>query len=503
MDNANFYALIASNFPGDKDAACLIGPEGAQLLAYSELDRRSAEFAGLLAELGLGCGDRVLVQVEKSPEAILLYLACLRLGIIYVPLNTAYTASEVDFFLTDAEPGLLVCRPDDEAEFTQGSSVVVLSLGSDGSGTLMTRASGAQPETRVAMMKESDVADILYTSGTTGRPKGAMLTHGNLASNVHALTDAWGWRRDDVLLHALPIYHAHGLFVGVHLSLFNGTAMIFLPKFTADDVIACLPKATVFMGVPTFYTRLLGSDDFTREACANMRLFISGSAPLLEDTFDEFEARTGLTILERYGMTEALMITSNPLDDKRVAGSVGKPLADICVRVVDEDGEPVPAGEVGQLEISGPNVFQGYWRQTEKTAQEFTDDGFFRTGDLARLSEFGHVSLAGRSKDLIISGGLNIYPKEVENAIDQHDSIAESAVIGIPHADFGEAVVAVVVLDATSEFDEQDLAGFLATRLANFKRPKQYVTVNELPRNALGKVQKNLLREQYANCLAT
>lgn len=502
MGNANFYALSAKNFPRDENAPCLIDGNGANLLTYPALDQNSAQLAGLLKNLGLKRGDRLIAQVEKSPGAILLYLACLRRGIIFIPLNTAYTAAEVNIFLDDAEPKVLVCRSSDAAELTASSTTRVLTLDGDGSGSLFERASDARPESEVLNTREDEVAAILYTSGTTGRSKGAMLTHGNLATNSQALTQTWGWRREDFLLHALPIFHAHGLFVGVHLALFNGSTMIFLPKFSADEVIANLPNATVFMGVPTFYTRLLANSTFNRSTCANMRLFISGSAPLLEETFAEFAARTGQTILERYGMTEALMITSNPLNDARIAGSVGYALPGVRLRIVDDEGAVAAADEVGNLQISGPNVFKGYWRQPKKTAEEFTDDGYFKTGDLATVSSTGRVTLVGRSKDLIISGGLNIYPKEVENALDQHERVIESAVIGIPHADFGEAVVAVVVLTAGAEFDVTELAEFVKPMLANFKRPKSYVAVDELPRNAMGKVQKNELREKYSNRLA-
>lgn len=499
MVNANLYALFASNFPSEYSAPCLIAGDGTPLLTYEQVDQRSAELAGLLTSLGLSRGDRAVVQADKSPHALLLYLACLRRGVIFIPLNTAYTGREVEAFLQDSDPSLLVCRPGGEADLSTAPATHVMTLAADGSGSLMERAAVVDAEPDVAVMSEDDAAAILYTSGTTGRSKGAMLTHRNLSSNALALTETWGWRRDDVLLHALPIYHAHGLFVGVHLSLLNGTAMIFLPRFTAEEVITNLSAATVFMGVPTFYTRLLACKDFNREACVSMRLFISGSAPLLGETFREFEARTGLKILERYGMTEALMITSNPLNGERLAGSVGYPLPGVRIRVVDDDGAPVPAGQVGELQITGPNVFKGYWRQPDKTAAEFTRAGYFRTGDLAMLSASGRVTLVGRNKDLIISGGLNVYPKEVENAIELHESVIESAVIGIPHPDFGEAVLAVIVPAGATDFDEEDLDIFLRDHLAGFKQPKKYVTARELPRNTMGKVQKNLLREQYAN----
>ncbi|MCW8837006.1 MAG: malonyl-CoA synthase [Rhodospirillales bacterium] len=501
--NANLYALFQSRFPTDISAP-FIEMEDGRRISYGDMDEGSARLAGLLGELGVGRGDRVAVQVEKSPEAVLLYLACLRAGAVYLPLNTAYTSDEVGYFLGDAEPSLLVCAPSDKERLhpvAEAAGVAqVRTLGGDGRGSLTAEMAKAEPDHSVAEMAGDDLAAILYTSGTTGRSKGAMLTHDNLSSNGLALHRIWGWRPGDVLLHALPIFHVHGLFVAIHCAMLNGSPMLFLPKFDAGAVMRLLPKATVLMGVPTFYVRLVDQPALTKEYCKRMRLFISGSAPLLEETFTAFESRTGHRILERYGMTEAGMITSNPLDGDRLPGTVGHALPDVSVRVADENGKPVAAGEIGVLEITGPNVFKGYWRMPEKTAEEFRADGWFITGDMARMDTDGRVAIVGRAKDLIISGGFNVYPKEVELAVDDVPGIGESAVIGVSHPDFGEAVVAVATREGgASDIDEEAVIAHLRDRLARFKQPKKVVFVDELPRNTMGKVQKNVLREEYAN----
>jgi malonyl-CoA/methylmalonyl-CoA synthetase len=492
--NENLFARLASGFPEDRGRSFLETADGTAV-SFAELLERAGRIAALLRASGVEPGDRVAVQVEKSVAGICLYLAVLQAGAVYVPLNTAYTAAELGPFLGDAEPKAVVCDP--AAQAAVGSLVAgsswLFTLGAAGDGTLVAQAAGLPSEREVVPRKGGDLAAILYTSGTTGRSKGAMLTNDNLWSNVATLHAAWGFRPDDVLIHALPLYHTHGLFVALNLMLMNGGRMIFLPKFEAERVIRLLPRATVLMGVPTFYTRLLASPNLTREAAARMRLFVSGSAPLLASTHQEFEARTGHRILERYGMTETGMNASNPLDGERRAGTVGPALPGVSLRVTGPEGAELPAGEVGMLEVKGPNVFAGYWRMPERTAEEMRD-GWFVTGDIAKIDADGYVTIVGRAKDLIITGGLNVYPKEVEQAIDALPGVTESAVIGVPHPDFGEAVVAVL----TASADPGDVAAALGDRLAAFKLPKHVALVEELPRNAMGKVQKNLLRERFA-----
>ena len=493
--NHNLYALFEARFRAWRDAPCLRLP-GREDWRYSDLEERVAKAAGALAALGVGPGDRVVAQTEKTPEALALYLGCLKVGAVYVPLNTAYTATEMRYFLSDAEPALLVCDPSDKV----GTAVPTETLDARGGGSFAERMAAAQAAKSTASRAADDIAAIVYTSGTTGRPKGAMLTHRNLASNARTLCDAWGWRSDDVLLHALPIFHVHGLFVALHCVFLGGGSMIFLPRFDADAVIEHLPRSTVMMGVPTFYTRLLGHNEFTRDNCAGMRLFISGSAPLATQTFADFETRTGHRILERYGMSETLMSTSNPLAGERTGGTVGFALPGVEARIADAGGAQ-QQGEVGEIEVRGPNVFRGYWRMPDKTAEEFTDDGFFRTGDLGSMDGESRISIVGRAKDLIISGGYNVYPKEVETLIDAMPEVSESAVIGVPHPDFGEGVVAVVVpRDGPVGTALVDAA--LKNRLARFKQPKRVICVDDLPRNVMGKVRKNTLRERYADLFA-
>ena len=497
----NLYALIAAQFPADP-AAVFLDVEGGAPVLYREIDGRAARIATALAAHGAMAGDRVVAQVDKSPDAVMLYLACLRAGLVFVPVNTAYTAQEVAYFLSDAEAAVFVCRDSDretaEALARKTGVGAVVTLG-DGSGSLLDAAGTAPAAADVAARSADDLAAILYTSGTTGRPKGAMLTHGNLASNALVLRDYWGFTGGDVLLHALPIYHVHGLFVALHCALLSGARVIFQNGFAAESAIARLPDATVMMGVPTYYTRLLDTPEFTAEAARNVRLFISGSAPLLEETFAAFEARTGKRILERYGMTEVGMACSNPLEGERVAGTVGFALPGVSVRIADEAGREVPRGGVGVLEMTGPNVFSGYWRLPDRTAEEFRPDGFFVSGDMATMDETGRVSIVGRAKDLIISGGLNVYPKEVEQCLDALPGVRESAVFGIAHPDFGEGVTGAVVPDGSAELDPEALLAGLADTLARFKQPKRLFIVDELPRNAMGKVQKNALRDRYTN----
>lgn len=503
-NNANLYALFAANFPTDLSSCC-IETEDRRYFSWSDVERASAKLANLLTSLNLQVGARVAVQVEKSAEALILYLATIRAGYVYLPLNTAYRDAEVDYFIRDAQPEVVICSPQQfgwvsQLAFKAGSRhVFTLDAPAEGnnSGSLLQRALSQSDQFETAQSLPHDLAAILYTSGTTGRSKGAMLTHANLASNAKVLKQAWGWNKDDVLLHALPLFHVHGLFVASHGALLNGTKMIFLPKFNARQVIHYLPRTTVFMGVPTYYVRLLQESGFTQDICKNMRLFISGSAPLLLDTFAEFSQRLHHTILERYGMSETTMLTSNPYVGQRLGGTVGKPLAGVDVRVVTANMAMCGVDEIGDIQVRGANVFQGYWRMPEKTAEEFTDDGYFRTGDVGKFDREGYLSIVGRSKDLIISGGYNVYPKEIESFIDDMPEVLESAVIGLPHAEFGEAVVAIIILKPKEVLTEQALINRLKGMIANFKVPKKVFFLDELPRNAMGKVQKNLLRTQY------
>jgi malonyl-CoA/methylmalonyl-CoA synthetase len=499
--NENLYALFASRFPRDRAQPLLVLESGAQL-SYAAADAGASRYAALLRDRGLQPGDRVAVQVEKSAEALLLYLGCLRAGLAYLPLNSAYQEAEVRYFLEDAEPGAVVVQPAAlpwmEPLAGRLGIAQVFTLDAQGEGTLREAARGAPEDFPAAERIGDDLAAILYTSGTTGRSKGAMLSHRNLASNALVLHRAWGFRPGDVLIHMLPIFHVHGLFVAGHCVLLNGSAMRFHARFDARRAVAEFAESTVFMGVPTFYTRLLAEPGLTPAACASMRLFTSGSAPLLAETHEAFHRRTGQRILERYGMTETGMLTSNPLEGERRAGSVGPALPQTEVRVVDAAGAPCAPGDIGDVIVRGPNVFPGYWRMPEKTREEFTADGFFRTGDVGSLAPDGYLTIVGRSKDLIISGGFNVYPKEVELAIDELPGVQESAVVGLPHADFGEAVTAVVVPRAGADVaTEPGIIAALKGRLANFKVPKRVYFVDELPRNTMGKVQKNVLRKRF------
>ena len=500
--NANLYALVDAHFPREREVPCILTPDGP-VIHYGDLADESARLANALVRAGCMPGDRVAVQADKHWRVLALYLACLRAGLVYLPLNTGYQRAELQFFFDDAKPRVIVCRPESLGTVaTIAHEATVLTIDANGSGELHDRTATEAAQFETVMSRPDDLAAILYTSGTTGRSKGAALTHRNLASNALALVEAWGFTRGDVLVHALPIYHVHGLFVAVHCALLSGARLIWLPKFDAKDVIASLPAATVMMGVPTFYTRLLAEPTFTRDACGSIRLFVSGSAPLREETFHAFRARIGQPILERYGMTETGMITSNPLDGVRAAGTVGRPLPGISVRVTSDDGRPCAAGVVGGVEVRGPNVFSGYWRMPEKTREEFSADGWFRTGDVGVIDDLGYVAIVGRSKDLIISGGYNVYPAEIEGVCNELPGVAETAVVGVPHADFGEAVVAVVVPRAGATVDPDALTSALKAKIANFKVPKAVFVVAELPRNAMGKVQKNLLREQHAALFA-
>jgi malonyl-CoA/methylmalonyl-CoA synthetase len=496
--------LFASIFDRIEDGGrVFIETPAGRRITYDDVLAETGRLANALRSLGVEPGDRVAAQIEKSPEGILLYLACVRAGAVFLPLNTAYTLAELDYFFDDAEPALVVCDPRRSAEIRAVAAArgvkAVETLGGDGRGTLPDRARPLAPEFADTDRGPDDLAAILYTSGTTGRSKGAMLTHENLASNARTLVDLWRFTREDVLLHALPIFHTHGLFTAATTTLFAGGSLLFLSRFDPDEVMAALPRATSMMGVPTYYVRLLQHPGLTREATRHVRLFTSGSAPLLPETHRGWEERTGHAILERYGMTETNMISSNPYDGDRVAGTVGFPLTGVEVRVVDrETGAPAARDEVGMIEVRGPNVFKGYWRNEEKTRAEFREDGFFITGDLGKIDGRGYVHIVGRGKDLIISGGYNVYPREVEAEIESIPGVLESAVVGLPHPDFGEGVTAFVVAKGGHTVTEVDVIRAIEGRLARFKQPKRVFVVPELPRNAMGKVQKNVLRETHA-----
>jgi malonyl-CoA/methylmalonyl-CoA synthetase len=498
--SAHLYDALTARFP-KREKPFLTTPDG-RVVSYRELEEGSGRIASVLRDLGVEPGDRVAVQVEKSPEGVLLYLACLRAGAVFLPLNTAYTPAEVGYFLADAEPKVFVCDPARHAELADAAKKAgvahVETLDEGGGGSLMQKAKSASAKFANASRGPDDLAAILYTSGTTGRSKGAMLSQENLASNARTLVDYWRFGPSDVLLHALPIYHTHGLFVALNTLLMAGGSLLFLSRFDADTVIRLLPKATSMMAVPTFYTRLLHHPKLKPGLVKHMRLFTSGSAPLLAETHREWGAKTGHSILERYGMTETNMNTSNPYADERIAGAVGFPLPGVSLRIVDpENGTPVARGDVGMIEVAGPNVFKGYWRMPEKTAEEFTEDGYFKTGDLGRIDEKGYVYIVGRDKDLVITGGFNVYPKEVEAEIDALPGVVESAVIGVPHPDFGEGVTAIVVRKGDAKIDEREISRALDGRLAKFKLPKRILFADNLPRNAMGKVQKNVLRRTY------
>lgn len=506
MKNHNLFAALRAAFPSSLDDAAVETDNGLRY-SWRDLERGTAMMANLLASLGLPAGARVAVQVEKSVEAMMLYLATLRAGYVFLPLNTAYQSAEIEYFIGNAEPSVMVCSSKNfgwvsKIAFKAGTQNV-FTLDDDRTGSLLDRAAHCSDKHEAVARQADDLAAILYTSGTTGRSKGAMLTHGNMLSNALVLKDYWGWKKGDVLIHALPIFHVHGLFVAIHGALINGSKMIWLSKFDPTLVVQKLPEATVFMGVPTLYVRLLAEAGLTREACRNMRLFVAGSAPLLIETFNEWKERSGHTILERYGMSETVMLTSNPYQGaERRGGTVGFALPGVSLRVQGEDGKSLPPGEIGGIQVKGPNVFKGYWRMPEKTQEEFTADGYFKTGDVGKIDERGYIVIVGRSKDLIISGGYNVYPAEIEGYINDMPGVAESALVGVPHPDFGEVGVAVVIAKPGVSLEAGQIVGELKAKLANFKIPKQCFVVSELPRNTMGKVQKNLLREQYKGLFA-
>jgi len=500
MANPLYDALLGVHKNNHTDLT--INPPGNQTVTYSSFVNQVAQFANAISEVGLVPGDRLVAQVGKSVPALALYLGCVQAGVIYLPLNNAYTASEVEYFLKDSGAKLLICDPDSKVQLAgvagKNKTTLLTQSASGEAGTLVERQQAASEQFDTVHRASDDIAALLYTSGTTGRSKGAMLTQGNLLSNCRALLQLWQFTQQDVLLHALPVFHTHGLFVASNIVLMAGAKMIFEPRFDIDRVIERLPYATTLMGVPTFYTRMLNDQRFTRELVANMRLFISGSAPLLAETHRQFEQVTGHRILERYGMTETNMNTSNPYSGDRRAGTVGIALPGVEVIVTDPaTGDRLPTGEIGNLEVRGPNVFKGYWNMPEKTAEELRSNGFFITGDLGQIDAEGYISIVGRDKDLIISGGYNIYPKEIELLLDEQAGVIESAVIGVPHRDFGETVVAVLVPENAS-IDIDSIEAAAKQSLARFKHPRKFIVVDSLPRNTMGKVQKNLLREQYS-----
>jgi malonyl-CoA/methylmalonyl-CoA synthetase len=498
--NANLFSRLFDQL--DDPGRLAIEQLDGTRITYADLIARAGQMANVLVTRGVKTGDRVAAQTEKSVSALVLYLATVRAGAVYLPLNTAYTLNELEYFITDAEPSLVVCDPSKAEGIGKIAAKVgakVETLGPDGKGSLTEAADGASSNFTTVPRSNNDLAAILYTSGTTGRSKGAMLSHDNLASNSLSLVGYWRFSKDDILIHALPIYHTHGLFVASNVTLFARASMIFLPRFDPDLIIKLMARATVLMGVPTFYTRLLQHPGLSKQSTRHMRLFVSGSAPLLADTHREWSSRTGHAVLERYGMTETNMNTSNPYDGDRVPGAVGLPLPGVSVRVTDpETARELKRGEIGMIEVKGPNVFKGYWRMPEKTRSEFRDDGFFITGDLGKIDDKGYVHIVGRGKDLVISGGFNVYPKEIESEIDAMPGVIESAVIGVPHADFGEGVTAVLVCTKGAPVTEASVLKGLEGRLAKFKMPKRVFVVEELPRNAMGKVQKNILRDTYA-----
>ncbi len=502
--NANLFSRLFDGLDDPKRLA--IETQDGVHISYGDLIARAGQMANVLVARGVKPGDRVAVQVEKSVANIVLYLGTVRAGAVYLPLNTAYTLNELDYFIGDAEPALVVCDPakaEGLAPIAAKVKARVETLGADGKGSLTEAADKASSEFTTVLRANDDLAAILYTSGTTGRSKGAMLSHDNLASNSLSLVDYWRFTDKDVLIHALPIYHTHGLFVATNVTLFSRASMIFLPKLDPDLIIKLMSRATVLMGVPTFYTRLLQNPALSKETTKHMRLFISGSAPLLAETHREWSDRTGHAVLERYGMTETNMNTSNPYDGERVPGAVGFPLPGVTVRVTEpETGKELPREEIGMIEVKGPNVFKGYWRNPEKTKAEFRADGFFITGDLGKIDDKGYVHILGRGKDLVISGGFNVYPKEIETEIDAMPGVIESAVIGVPHADFGEGVTAVLVCNKGADVTEAAVLKALDGRLAKFKMPKRVFVVDELPRNTMGKVQKNILRDTYKDIYA-
>jgi malonyl-CoA/methylmalonyl-CoA synthetase len=504
MSQHNLFSALFKSAPSDRTKVAIENADTGVSYSWQAINETTARFANLLASLALPEGARIAVQTEKSVEALLLYFAVLRAGFVYLPLNNAYQAGEIGYFIENAKPSVFVCSDATKswiAPIASHANVAHLfTLNEDGTGSFIEAAQSQSSDHVCATRQGNDLAAILYTSGTTGRSKGAMLSHQNLLSNAQTLVNYWGWSSADVLIHALPIFHVHGLFVASHCAILSGGKMIWFSKFDPRSIVHRLPEATVFMGVPTLYVRLLAETTLTKAACRNMRLFVAGSAPLLIETFNAFRERTGHTILERYGMSETVMLTSNPYhaaDGERRGGTVGFALPGVGVRVSNEQGARCAIDEIGGIEVNGPNVFSGYWQMPEKTKEEFTTDGWFKTGDVGKLDARGYFTIVGRSKDLIISGGYNVYPAEIEAHLNEMQGVAESAVVGVPHPDFGEAVIAVLVTKTATALNTDAMIASMKAVIANFKVPKRMFVVNELPRNAMGKVQKNVLRDQH------
>ena len=502
LKNCNLFSHFDASLEKTGNKPILILDDGTTY-DYEVIQNKSAQIASLLINLTVSPGERISIQIEKSPESLFLYLACLRAGLIYHPLNPGYTENELEFFISNAEPTVIICDPKNFSIFNKlakkNNINHVFTLGADGQGTLITASASEKKVFQTYNTPKDHVAALLYSSGTTGRPKGIMLTHHNLISNTQTLVDTWQFTEQDVLLHALPIFHVHGLFVAIGCALSSGASMYWLSKFDETKILRHLSQCSVLMGVPTYYTRLLATENITHKNCNNIRIFISGSAPLLEETFHNFATKTGHEILERYGMTETNMNTSNPIEGKRKPGKVGLPLPGIELRIMDDEGHCLENDTIGNLQVKGPNVFKGYWKMPEKTAEDFTKDGYFKTGDKAKIDRDGYVSIVGRSKDMIISGGLNVYPKEVELILDDIDGVMESAVIGVEHQDLGEGVVAIVIESASIVLEEKDIIKLCKQQLAGYKIPKKIIFAKALPRNSMAKVQKNILRENYKN----
>ena len=494
----NLYLRYREGFPKDLSTPCIELKDGS-IISYKELEDQSSQYANGFSNLGLKPGDRISVQVNKSPEVLYIYLACLRSNLIFHPLNTAYKDHELSFLLEDADPALFICEKEvyekiDSLNLKHPPSHIFTIQIQHKDSIQAIKLAGIH---EVVDCSEEDTAALLYSSGTTGRPKGIMLTHGNIGTNAMSLKEAWEFTANDCLLHALPIYHVHGLFVALGCVFLSGSKMLWLDNFEVNEVLNQLPKCTVMMGVPTYYTRLINNKGLTSKVTQNLRIFISGSAPLLEETFMDFYSITGHKILERYGMTETNIISSNPISGKRKSGTVGLPLEGQQVRIINNDSEPVGADEIGNIQVKGPNVFKGYWKLAQKSKEDFSLDNYFNTGDQGYFDEDGYLIIVGRNKDMIISGGLNVYPKEIESFIDKIEGVYESAVIGLEDADFGERVVAVIVKDENSKVIEENIISDMKLQMAGYKVPKQIFFSNELPRNAMGKVQKNFLRDKY------
>lgn len=500
--NGNFYNILNKKFSNYSENICF-EEESGRIWLYEDIENLASSFSAFLNQSGLKKGSKIIVQIEKSVLAVGLYLGCLRSGIIYVPLNVAYTSNEVKYFIEDINPDLIFLSLEKKSEHSallknipDLKSIIFSGKEED---EFFHKINNIKSDTAIEVLDENDTASIIFTSGTTGKSKGAMLTHKNLSSNAFALNNIWGFKENDILIHSLPIFHVHGLFVALHTAFLSGCKIIYFEKFSPKRIFTYLKNATVMMGVPTYYSRLLSLKDFSKKACKNLRLFISGSAPLTETVFKEFEERSGHKILERYGMSETGMITSNPLDGKRIEGTVGFALPEVNIRICSQEGEILPNNEKGIVEVKGPNVFKGYWNLEEKTKKEFRDDGFFITGDIGKIDKNNRLTLFGRSSDMVISGGYNIYPKELELILDEIKGISESAVIGCPHNDLGEAIVAILISDKKDSISDDKLTKILLESIAKFKCPLKYFWLEELPRNTMGKVQKKILRENYIN----